>query len=227
MLPYWVDPLQIEQPDLAFMTVGQRPALYEAKWDELLAQGLNFFGTAATDAHENLFPGTTRDGERIDSFRRIMRWVSNHLLVTDMSAAAAKTAVTNGRFAMVFEALGTPVGFGFHAEVSSAVVEMGSTQAFVAGQTHLKLALPSLHPSSPRGNRTPVMKLRILKVASTGATVVAEATDAAIDFVATQAGVYRAEIKIQPRHLSDFLSYDHARAEEEYTWVLANPIYLP
>ncbi len=227
VLPYWFDPLQVEQPDLAFMAAGQRPELYERKWDELLSQGLKIFGTAGTDAHENLFNGNTRDGERIDSFRRIIRWVSNHLLVSTLSFSEAKSALSAGRFNLVFEALGTPVGVDFHAVVNGVTVEVGATQAFVSGQTRLALALPTLHPSSPRGVESPVLRLRILRVASTGAVQVAEATDAALNYPATQGGIYRAEIKIKPRHLSNFLSYDHGRAEEEYTWVLTNPIYLP
>lgn len=83
-------------------------------------------GITGTDVHENSFPGIMRDGEGGDSYRRLMRWISNVTLISgDISPASVKAAVLAGRSYVAFEVLGVPSGFDFHAEGSGDVVEMG------------------------------------------------------------------------------------------------------
>ncbi len=229
LLPYWLDPFRIEQADLAFLAAGKRATLYERTWDQLLSQGLKPWGVAASDSHENILPGKTRDDERMDSHRRVLRWVSNHLLMTGaFTYAEAKAALVAGRFNMVFEALGSPVGVDFHAEIGgSTLVEVGGTGTFTAGQTHLKLARPTLHPLSPTDGSSPFLTLRLYQIGSDASrTLVSESAEGPIDYLLTAAGIFRAEIRIIPRHLSGFLNYDLAQSKEEHTWVLTNPIYL-
>ena len=65
----------------------------------LLGQGRRLFGTAGTDAHQNSLPIEFRDGERGDSYRRMMSWFSNVALVSDPAdPVAVKDAIARGQF---------------------------------------------------------------------------------------------------------------------------------
>ena len=56
-------------------------------------------GTAGTDAHQNVLPILLRDGERGDSYRRMLRWFSNMVLVEsgEPTPATAQAALEAGR----------------------------------------------------------------------------------------------------------------------------------
>jgi hypothetical protein len=98
------------------------------------------------------------DGERGDSYERMLPWVTNVLLVRggDASedsaglaadhagaadgagdarrAVAVEEAVREGRFYVVIEAWGTPAGFDFRLEDEAGTTEMGSAVALAPGQ---------------------------------------------------------------------------------------------
>src|SRR5690606_20784677 len=84
-------------PDLAVLAflAENQPAL--DRWDALLAEGVRITGTAGCDAHENAIRTILADGERADSYRRMMIWVQNHLLVDDVTPEAIDEALTSGR----------------------------------------------------------------------------------------------------------------------------------
>jgi hypothetical protein len=95
---------------LAFLSENQ-PAL--DKWDALLAEGVHITASGGCDAHENALPMMLGDGERADSYRRMMTWIQNHLLVDDTSPEAIDEALAHGRMYVTFEVFGTPMGFDF------------------------------------------------------------------------------------------------------------------
>ena len=100
------------EPDLMFLAVlrDQEPSL--ARWDDLLQRG-PMTGVGGTDAHQNVMPMDLRDGERWDSYRRMLRWFSNILLVDGDGPDAYQGAIEDGRSFLAFEVLGTPAGFDF------------------------------------------------------------------------------------------------------------------
>ena len=73
------------------------------RWDTLLAEGRRVVGTGGCDAHENAFPQLLTDGERADSYRRMMSWITNHLLVDEHTPAAYESALAEGRVFEFFE----------------------------------------------------------------------------------------------------------------------------
>src|SRR5690606_23661334 len=106
------------------------------------------------------------DGERIDSYRRMMMWMSNHLLVRpDAGGAwddrALKEALSGGRLYGAFEVLGYPEGFDFHAEAGVAIGEMGDELALGAGPVELVVRQPRVRALDPQ-LPAPELTLRIL-----------------------------------------------------------------
>ena len=139
------------EPDLLFLAVLQDQPPSLQKWDALMARG-PMVGTAGTDAHQNTIPIDLRDGERGDSYRRMLRWFSNVILAEGNSPSQAQAALQAGQLYVAFEALGTPSGFDyFFTDSAGAVHEMGSA----TGLGTISLSCPTLSANSPRGSTSP------------------------------------------------------------------------
>lgn len=211
------------QPDLALMGFLEDLPIYGQKWDALLATR-HVTGTAGTDVHENTFASILRDGERGDSYRRLMRWFSNVALIEgDVSPASVKSAILAGRSFVAFEILGIPEGFDFHAENGGAVTEMG-------GQTNSGATIvahaPQVRNLDPAA-LAPTISMRVLRIADGATTTVGEAgggEEVRID--AAQPGVYRVEIRIVPKHLRPYLGDQGDPYITERPWLFSNPIRL-
>lgn len=216
-------------PDLAFLSFWEpnRPALYAL--DHLLGQGHHLFGTAGTDSHQNVLNMDMIDGERADSFRRMMSWFSNYVLTDEMSPDAIKAALRQGRAFVGFDVFGTPVGFDFRAEAGENIAEMGQTIS-LADAPELILERPSIYGIDGHVELT----LRIIRAHTWQADwkdggqpdVVAQGPDT-LHFSPTEPGAYRAEILVRPTYLTGLLdSTWNYLAEQEFVWIYANAIYI-
>lgn len=228
VIVYGGDPYGSNQPDLAFLSFFKISPVYAQKWDYLISQGKQIVGISGNDSHQNFFPGTASDGDRVDSHRRLIRWVSNYVRVQNLTLTDEKSAISAGRVWSVFEGLGTPTGMDYYAQNGSTYAETGSTFTWVSQTTHIHVIAPSLHSDSPHGTSGPKIGIQLIKVDSTtGAeTVVATSSGDSIDYVPTSKGAYRAEVSITPLHLVDFLKYKPQQARQEFKWIITNPIYL-
>jgi hypothetical protein len=212
------------EPDLALLSFLSENGNALAKWDTLLSEGERVFGTGGCDAHENTFRMEMPDGERGDSYRRMMSWHTHHLLVRDDSRAEAMAALAAGRLYLTFEVLGTPVGFDFVAiEADGTVREMGDEATVGATLRVVRPTLPEGFPSEP----PPAMRLRILRAASGGAIEVASGEGASLEHVITEPGAYRAEVRMLPVHARPYLGRRADALVREVPWIYANPIYAP
>jgi hypothetical protein len=207
------------EPDLALLAflTPNLPAL--ARWDEQLAAGRKVAGSAGSDAHENALPVILADGERGDSYRRVMRWFGNIVLVTDpRDPAQIEAALGAGRMFAVFELLGTPEGFAVDAGGSL----FGAT---VTPGTLLHVSPPTvrgLDPSLP----VPATRITVIHVGPGGATTLATSDTGPID-VALPTGAVRVEVSIVPRHLGPYLrDLGPQMADQELPWIYTSPIYV-
>lgn len=206
-------------PDLALLAflAPSEPAL--ARWNEQLAAGRKVAGSAGSDAHENALPIILADGERGDSYRRVMRWFANIALVADpRDPTQIEAALAAGRMFAVFELLGTPDGFA----VTAGDQTIGST---VPAGTMLDVTPPTvrnLDPSLP----APAIRTTVIHVSASGATTLATSDTGPIR-VELPAGAVRVEVSMVPRHLGPYL-YDlgPGMAERELPWIYASPIYV-
>jgi hypothetical protein len=208
---FWGSRADGPEPDLALLAfIEENPkelALAEALW----AEGRHLTTTLGSDVHENAISTKLRDGERGDSYRRVFRWFSNHVLADEASPAAIKAALRAGRAFGAFELLGSPSGFDYHAEPAG---EMGDTVA--AGAT-LVLSAPLT---------TDPVRLRIVRVDAQGSTEVASQHGGSLRLAAAQPGAYRAEVRVTPQHLQPYMGTARSALLHEQVWIYANPIYV-
>ena len=197
---------------------------------ETLGQTQRLGITGGTDAHQNVFPSDAGDGERIDSYRRMMRWFNTRLHVdlaedADPSPALVEAALREARSTIAFEVFGTPVGFGMWTE--GAAGELGDEVPFVDG-AEVVVQPPTLDPRSPRSETAPIVTTRIYFADANGRTLLAEADgEAPVRAAIPGPGVVRAEIWIQPLHLTPYLG---EMAEEFSTrqvpWIQTGGIFV-
>ena len=204
------------EPDLFFLAVlaEQSPSL--AHFDALLRRG-HAVGVAGTDAHQNVLPVLLRDGERGDSYRRMMRWLSNHLLVEGDAPSDYDSALAAGRAYVAFEIFGTPAGLDFYHSADGQTHEMGSRIDSTGGTIHL--SCPALSSTSPRGAAAPDITPTIFK----DGVVWRESCG---DFPVEEPGVYRVRIDITPWHLEEFLGEEPDSWLTPRPWIYTNPITI-
>ncbi len=208
-------------PDLLFLSFFEVSDAYGLRWDGLIADGQDIVGIAGTDAHQNAFSQIMNDGERVDSYRRMMRWFSNHLLIDgDLTPDSIHDALERGRLYVAYEAFGSPVGFDFHAALDAATFEMGDDAPVGATLRVTRPSLPADHPQDP----APSIRMRILRSAPAGAVEVAAGEGATLEYVATEAGSYRAEVFIVPEHTRPFLDGRGDMLIHERPWVQSNHV---
>lgn len=210
------------EPDLAlisFLSVNQ-PAI--DRWTALLGDGRHVPATAGSDAHENALPIMLADGERGDSYRRVLRWFSNVVLVADPhDPAQIESALGGGRMYSVFELFGTPEGFDIHAGTAELGDTATTADTLVVDVPHVR----NLDPSLP----APEIHANVIHIAAGGtADTVATGDGPEISVPLTAAGAYRVEITIVPHHLGPYLgtTLGPDYAEQELPWIYTSPIYV-
>jgi hypothetical protein len=228
LLMHLDEPDAMPAPDLVLLPVFREDQEYLDKWSAVLAGGARRVTTMATDCHRNSLPAKLADGERVDSYRRMMLWFSNHILVVPGAGGAVddrslKDALAAGRLYGAFELLGYPVGFDFRAVVAGVTHEMGETVS-LTGAPELTVTLPHVDDLDPTAE-APSFLVRIHQAQAAGWKVVAEGPGDLVHKPATK-GVYRAEVRMVPRHLRSYLGAYQALAEKDLPWVWANPIYV-
>lgn len=212
-------PDSTSEPDLLFLAFFEEQSPTLAHWDAMSAARVGGPTPAigGTDAHQNVLDLELRDGERVDSYRRMIRWFDNWVLVDPAAAsddpAALKAGLAAGRSLVVFEVLGTPDGLDIYLESEGQRYEMGADAP--AGTLHVDC--PKLAAGSPRGEENPEVSARIFR----DGVQVAEGCGA---HPAELPGVYRATVDIVPRHLAPFLAEAPELAERAFPWIYGNPI---
>lgn len=218
----------LPHPDLAIMPLWTEDPRYLTSWGTVLAHGVRRVTTVGTDAHRNTFPQELPDGERVDSFRRMMMWFSNHVLVeVDGSGAwddtSVKQALRARRLYAAFEYMGYPEGFDARIEAGDAVIEIGGEVALGEAPTIVAIA-PTVRELDPEVT-PPDITVHVLQAVEGGFTEVASGTDE-VEFVPTEAGAYRVEVRIVPRHLAGELGDYADLAEVARPWIYANAFYV-
>jgi hypothetical protein len=220
----------LPHPDL-FLTAYAKfeDPRYLEIWGTVLSRGVHRTTTVGTDCHRNTFKSLMPDGERIDSYRRMMLSFSNHLLVKPAADGSwddrsLKEALKGGRLYGAFEYLGYPVGFDATALEGKEVRELGATVSLAAGVT-LKLKVPMVENLDPAVD-PPVLHARWLKAREGGWDVIAEGPGPTLDATPTTPGAYRAEVQMIPKHLLPHIGKRRDLIKAERPWVYSNAIYV-
>ncbi len=216
-------------PDLFLAAFNLDDDVYMTTWGTVLARGTKRVTTMGSDVHRNSFPQLLQDGERIDSYRRMMSAFSNHLLVRPKSDGTwddveLKAALKAGRNFGVFEFLGYAQGFEFVAVEGENVREIGETARLASGVT-LKATMPKVRDLDPAAD-PPVLKLSLLKAREGGWDVVGSVTEGTLEFPVTAAGAYRVEVRMVPKHLRAFAGTRKQFFTAERPWVMTSALYV-
>jgi hypothetical protein len=172
------------------------------------------------------------DGERIDSYARVMRWLNNRVLVPEVSVSATLDALRRGRNYGLFAVFGEPGTFAYFADTSSGRVEMGGTIA-LAGST-LRVRLPDA-PAPELGATWTAsdaaraeLRAVLWRTTVSGTVAAAEWRDFSreVSMSLPGPGAYWLEVWLTPRHLEAALGRASALAGFEYRWILTNPIFV-
>lgn len=224
------DRSQLPHSDLIVLPMISEDERYLRKWSKVLARGAKRVTTMGTDCHRNSFPAILPDGERGDSYRRMMSWFSNHLRVRagpdgSWNDRSLKEALRAGRLYGAFEAAGYPVGFDYHAEAGAMIAEMGDELAFVPG-IELVVKRPSVQNLDP-GKKPPALALKILRATEEGFEEVASGEGEELRYAVDRPGVYRAEVRMIPHHLAgDLGKFAPELLSRSFPWIYGNPIYV-
>lgn len=221
-------PEDLPHSDLIVMPLWTEDPIYLERWGSVLASGARRVTTAGTDAHRNTFPEQLPDGERVDSYRRMMHWFTNHLLVADdgeggFDDRALVDALGEGRLYAAFEYLGYPRGFDAYADIDGAVTEIGA-EVTMADGLRIVATAPTVRRLDPDA-AAPEITVHLLRAIDGGFEEVASGGDG-LDWEVDAAGAYRVEVRMVPRHLTEYLGSYVDLADEPRVWIYANPIYV-
>lgn len=218
------------EPDLAMLAflTPNGPAI--EKWHTLLGEGRHVAATAGSDAHQNAIPIALADGERGDSYRRVLRWFGNIAWTTDPGdPVAVEDALRAGRVMALLEVLGTPEGLDVRATSGETTYELGAVIPRTTGAM-LTVVLPTvrgLDPALPE----PIVRARIFWIETPTGVVTElgfeEGAGGRLDRFLGAPGAYRVEISIVPRHLGPYLGdLGPDLAEVELPWIYTSPFYV-
>lgn len=219
------EPDTVPVPELGLIAIFEENPNILTLWSQMVQMRRvpNFLGS---NAHENVLPNPTPDGERFDSYRRMLHWWTNYVMLapgTPVSTASVKAAIAAGRTFGSFDYLGYPSGFDFHAETGGTINEMGD-QIPPGGTTNLVVVAPTVLGLTSI-DTPPTVRVRILKAEGTSWTEVA-AGQGTVTAPAVPKGVYRAEARITPLHLKPNLGSSPDKYLGEQLWIYGNPIWV-
>lgn len=222
--PFLDDGPEGPEPDLVVLGFWTPNEPDRERLDTLLSEGRRLVAVAGTDAHENSLPMLMRDGERVDSYRRMLRWFSNHVLAEDDGPDAVRQALADGRSWVVFETFGIPEGFDAVAvDSGGGVHEMGSTVD--SAGTVLKVTAPRLMGGDPAWADAPEVTVRLIRASAPVGEVVAEA-EGDLEYAEPAPGAYRVEVDIVPHHLAPYLGADPSLSTRTVAWIYSSPFYV-
>ena len=224
-LNYLLDPFNELNADYLFMEYLQQAQVYFTKWNALLAAGLHVTGVGGLDSHENIFPQKASDGDRIDSHRRMTRFMNNLVLTSTLDLDGIKAALRAGRNFLTIEGLGTPMGLDFYGNQNGTIIEMGSTMA-AASTSSIVFNVPTIHPDFPGMDKDEKAEISAVLYFIDGSgqeSVVASTKGSQLVYSNPAVGNYRAEALMIPHHLKDFV-FDKKYADRTFRWVISNPI---
>jgi hypothetical protein len=123
-------------PDETFLSIQDYPTWHLQKWDQLI-QTERMVGIAGNDAHQNV----RVLGRQLDPYPLSFRFVTTHVLASELSEAPILSALKEGHTYVAFDLLSDATGFLFILSEGSNQKVMGDEDVFISGQI-LTIRLP-------------------------------------------------------------------------------------
>ena len=174
------------------------------------------------------------DGDRVDSYLRLSRWLENRILVSKKGdQLELQDALREGRVYGLFSVFGEPLGFSFTGTSAGGALALGDK---AKGPATLKVTLPIRPVGLGHGGATfttaeglkATVKMDLLHTDKNGTTPVKQVVGLGqtLTYQATTPGAYHVELRVTPAHLEKALGTSTALAKKEYLWVITNPIFV-
>ena len=177
-------------------------------------------------------PVPLSDGDRVDSYARSLRWMSNWALVKDKDPQMIREAIGEGRSFSAFDMFGFPAGFDFFAMNGDVVVEMGEEVTFAQGmvvalRTPALTAPPWLAGAGLDYTKAQV-RTRMLRVTGNSTEILVETYKQGHEFSVNVdgPGLLWVEVKITPVHLTPLLPGAENLAGGLYPYLYTNGIFV-
>ena len=201
---------------LLFLEIDNKKTL--KKWAQLV-MSQKATGIVGSDIHQNILPINMKDGERLDSYLRMGRWLSNYVFLPsgNLSRDNLISSIVDGRVLGVFEILGIPKDFEFYIETENGEFPMGSELAFKGGML-IRVKRPSNSP-----DRT---YISLLKATDNGWKLVKQSKHEKLTYYIKEKGVYRVQINVKALHLWKYMYTKFSIANKVFPWIMSNPVYL-
>jgi hypothetical protein len=169
------------------------------------------------------------DGDRLDSYQRLARWLENRLLLSELTPQGFAEAMRAGRGYGVFTLFGGPNGFAFFGRSWGSEVPMGAS---AKAPVQLTIQVPARPvqldgaPFTPAQADTAQIQVRIVRGDPSGPTVIRQTTTFGETLTETVSapGPYHVELWIRPLHLQAALGSKASLADPFFLWVISNPI---
>lgn len=223
---YMNQPEKMPHPDLAFLAFYEPLKLQLDKWYTTIEKR-NITPIIGTDIHRNVVKKELSDGERLDSYRRFMRWFSNFLMVKEFKPSEFKTAIKEGRVYVVAEGLGTPTGFDYYAETKDGIVNTGSTIKLEDFKKFV-INVPTIVGIQ---NADKYIRVRLFKIKDKGEieilSPVSRAEKSVIEISdGIDKGVYAVQVLLTPMHLKYLCKRYASDYIKEFVWIYSNTIRI-
>jgi len=226
LLDYYNTPEKMPHPDLAFLGFYEPLTQQLVKWYAAVEKR-NVSPMIGTDIHRNAAPKPVSDGERLDSYRRFMRWFSNYLLVKEFKPSEFKAAIREGRIYVVAEGLGSPTGFDFYADTKNGIVNPGQTVK-ISDLNKLVIKQPSILGIEGADE---YIRARLFKIENkTEVEILSPVSRAEKKTIEISQnftpGVYAVQILLTPMHLKYVCKRQADEYIHEFIWIYSNAIRL-
>ena len=177
-------------------------------------------------------PVPMADGDRIDSYARSFRWLSNRGLVQDDDPQSIREAIGMGRSFSAFDMFGYPTAFDFYLDGGDAPVEMGEETTFSDG-LNLHFNTPLLTAAPWRADADwPYAEAEVIchliRADADGSTTVMDATGQGeqATFSVDAPGAYRVFCEITPHHVKAVLPGLEELAVKTYPYIYSNAVFV-
>ncbi len=223
---YLNQPEKMPHPDIAFLAFYEPLKLQLGKW-YVTVEKRNITPIIGTDIHRNAVKKELSDGERLDSYRRFMRWFSNFLMVKEFKPSEFKKAIKEGRIYVVAEGLGTPTGFDFYADTKNGIVNPGNTIK-LEDFNKFVIRIPEILGIK---NADQYIRARLFKIKDKSeieilAPVPRDKGDT-IELISNiDKGVYAVQILLTPMHLKKVCKRWASDYIKEFVWIYSNTIRI-
>ena len=175
---------------------------------------------------------TLADGDRVDSYGRLLRWMENRVLVKKIDQLEFQDALREGRVYGLFSVFGEPEGFHFVGQQQGQTLQMGASAkgplSLVVAAPKWPVAMKGYAPFTKAEALKAEVETRLYHTDATGTTLVkaVKTLGGTVTHAASKPGAYHVEVWIKPKHLIKALGTSNGLASKQYMWIIANAIFV-